>query len=202
MLLRRLSNDLASSNQSRTIQLIEEIILNASMVQLNKIESLLAKNIMSSIRYTLDQYWSETYGDSSSDFNRKNLELITQKSDMTVQMVHKNELFDRVVKMLNVISILLNSKLFFSEVLEQVDLVQHLLRFTFKLEIESQPISQDQTHLLKLLASQALKKMIQHYSGTEIKQECLNKRLLIYGSVSQVGVETMNSKKSSSARGE
>jgi hypothetical protein len=42
---------------------------------------------------------------------------------MTVQMVHKNELFDRVVKMLNVISILLNSKLFFSEVLEQVDLV-------------------------------------------------------------------------------
>jgi hypothetical protein len=41
---------------------------------------------------------------------------------MTVQMVHKNELFDRVVKMLNVISILLNSKLFFSEVLEQVDL--------------------------------------------------------------------------------
>jgi predicted histidine transporter YuiF (NhaC family) len=62
---------------------------------------------------------------------------------MTVQMVHKNELFDRVVKMLNVISILLNSKLFFSEVLEQVDLVQHLLRFTFKLEIESQPISQD-----------------------------------------------------------
>jgi hypothetical protein len=62
---------------------------------------------------------------------------------MTVQMVHKNELFDRVVKMLNVISILLNSKLFFSEVLEQVDLMQHLLRFTFKLEIESQPISQD-----------------------------------------------------------
>jgi hypothetical protein len=58
-------------------------------------------------------------------------------------MVHKNELFDRVVKMLNVISILLNSKLFFSEVLEQVDLMQHLLRFTFKLEIESQPISQD-----------------------------------------------------------
>jgi hypothetical protein len=42
---------------------------------------------------------------------------------MTVQMVNKNELFDRVVKMLNVISILLNSKLFFSEVLEQVDLV-------------------------------------------------------------------------------
>lgn len=47
------------------------------MVQLNKIDSLLAKNIMSSIRYTLDQYWSETFGDSSSDFNRKNLELIT-----------------------------------------------------------------------------------------------------------------------------
>jgi hypothetical protein len=42
---------------------------------------------------------------------------------MTVQTAHKNELFDKVVKMLNVISILLNSKLFFTEVLEQGDLV-------------------------------------------------------------------------------
>jgi hypothetical protein len=47
------------------------------MVQLNKIDSLLAKNIMSSIRFTLDQYHSEMFADSSSDFNRKNLELIT-----------------------------------------------------------------------------------------------------------------------------
>jgi hypothetical protein len=42
---------------------------------------------------------------------------------MTAQTAHKNELFDKVVKMLNVISILLNSKLFFAEVLEQGDLV-------------------------------------------------------------------------------
>ena len=157
---------------------------------------------MSSIRYTLDQYWSETFGDSSSDFNRKNIELITQKSDMTAQTVHKNELFDKVVKMLNVLSILLNSKLFFTEVLDQGDLGQHLMRFTFKPENELQPISQDQTHLLRLLASQALKKLIQHYSGTESKQECLNKRLLINGSVSQVGGETSSSKRSTSTKGE
>lgn len=158
---------------------------------------------MSSIRFTLDQYHGEIFADSSSDLNRKNnLELITQKSDMTAQTAHKNELFDKVVKMLNVISILLNSKLFFAEVLEQGDLVQHLLRLTFIAENESQPISPDQTHLLKLLASQALKKMIQHYSGTESKQECLNKKLLIYGSVSQVGGEASSSKKSSSTKGE
>ena len=62
---------------------------------------------------------------------------------MTAQTAHKNELFDKVVKMLNVISILLNSKLFFAEVLEQGDLVYHLLRLTFIAENESQPISPD-----------------------------------------------------------
>lgn len=76
------------------------------------------------------------------------------------------------------------------------------MRLTFKPENELYPISQDKTHLLRLLASQALKKLIQHYSGTESKQECLNKRLLVNGSLSQVGGETSSSKRSTSAKGE
>lgn len=51
------------------------------------------------------------------------MDLMTQKSDMTAQTAQKNELFDKVVKQLNALSILLNSKLFFTEVLDQGDLV-------------------------------------------------------------------------------
>jgi hypothetical protein len=75
------------------------------------------------------------------------------------------------VKYLNLLGLLLNSKIVLTEMAENEELITSLIKLLMS-----------KNSFVALLASQVLKQTISHFSGNEYRSEQINKRIMIKGS--------------------